>query len=508
MSSLLQTLTRTSAFLQKENFEILRQPRLLISLILGPFLILLIFGLGYRNEARSLRTVFVVPQENSALVQEIEENASTLGPQLVYRGVLTDQEQALRLLETGQVDVVAIAPADASEKIQANQQATFILYHREVDPLQVDYVKYFGQVYIDEVNRRVLLDITQAGQSEASDVAAELSAAKQSAAAMRQALEAGDTLLASQHQSELSGNISAVELAVGASLGLLNGVRDTIGTAENNESAELLSLLNSVTENANALEDAGSSDAALEQLTSIEQDIEALEAKLGQFTRIDPNVLIRPFTSEARSIAPSQPRPSDFYAPAVIALLLQHLAVTIAALSIVRERSVGTMELFRVSPLSAGETLFGKYLSYLLFGGIVAAALTVLLVFGLRVPMLGNWFQYVLVAFAILFTSLGVGFIISLISQTDSQAVQLTMIVLLTSVFFSGFLMSLDLILPLVRVISWALPTTYGIVLLRDILLRGLPANLILMGGLVLIGIALYGIAWLLLRRLISIAQQ
>jgi len=74
----------------------------------------------------------------------------------------------------------------------------------------------------------------------------------------------------------------------------------------------------------------------------------------------------------------------------------------------------------------------------------------------------------------VLFTSLGIGFAISIVSQTDSQAVQYSMIILLASVFFSGFIMSLDMLLPPVRVISWLLPTTYGTLLLRDIALRGL----------------------------------
>ena len=181
--------------------------------------------------------------------------------------------------------------------------------------------------------------------------------------------------------------------------------------------------------------------------------------------------------SETKSVANVQPSISDFFAPAVLALLLQHLAVTFAALSIVRERNVGTMELFRVSPLSAAEALFGKYISYMLFGGVIAAILSALLVFALHVPMLGTGGYFTLVIAAVLFTSLGIGFAISIVSQTDSQAVQYSMIILLASVFFSGFIMSLDMLWEPVRVISWLLPTTYGTLLLRDIALRGIAPN-------------------------------
>ena len=242
-------------------------------------------------------------------------------------------------------------------------------------------------------------------------------------------------------------------------------------------------------------------------ILQIEKDLADLENKLAEFKSVDPAILVNPFRSETKSIAPLQPTLPDFFAPAVLALLLQHLAVTFAALSIVRERNVGTMELFRVSPISAGETLFGKYISYMLFGGVIAAILSALLIFGLHVPMLGNWWYFALVIAAVLFTSLGIGFTISILSQTDSQAVQYSMITLLASVFFSGFIMSLDKLLPLVRVISWMLPNTYGTLLLRDIALRGIAPNWTLLGGLFALGLLLMLVSWRLMHRLITSPQ-
>ncbi|RME78800.1 MAG: hypothetical protein D6784_01910, partial [Chloroflexi bacterium] len=80
-----QFLVRISAFLFKEILEIIRQPLLIITLVLGPFLILLFFGIGFRNEARALRTLFVV-DPNSGMAQAIEQYANSLGPQLVFVG--------------------------------------------------------------------------------------------------------------------------------------------------------------------------------------------------------------------------------------------------------------------------------------------------------------------------------------------------------------------------------------------------------------------------------------
>ena len=101
----------------------------------------------------------------------------------------------------------------------------------------------------------------------------------------------------------------------------------------------------------------------------------------------------------------------------------------------------------------------------------------------------------------LIFTSLALGFLISLISQTDTQAVQYSMLLLLASIFFSGFFLDLRLMWEPVRVVAWSIPATYGIRLLQDIMLRGelSPANIFL--GISAIGIGLFLVDWLLLRR-------
>ncbi|HSD84874.1 MAG TPA: hypothetical protein VLG46_13490, partial [Anaerolineae bacterium] len=69
---LFRSIIRTLSFPRKEIVEILRQPRLVVTLILGPFLILLLVGLGYRSERPPLRTIFVMSEENP-LKKSIED---------------------------------------------------------------------------------------------------------------------------------------------------------------------------------------------------------------------------------------------------------------------------------------------------------------------------------------------------------------------------------------------------------------------------------------------------
>ena len=132
MGSFYRLLIRISAFFRKEIVEILRQPRLILSLVAGPFLILLLFGIGYQNKPRELRTIFVV-EPGSALEGQIEQYASNLGEQLIFTGVTSDVESALDDLRERRVDLVAVTPPDVVGTLRNNEQAIFNLYHNEIE---------------------------------------------------------------------------------------------------------------------------------------------------------------------------------------------------------------------------------------------------------------------------------------------------------------------------------------------------------------------------------------
>ena len=87
---------------------------------------------------------------------------------------------------------------------------------------------------------------------------------------------------------------------------------------------------------------------------------------------IPPEVIAQPVEVVTTNIAPTQPQVVAFFGPAVVALILQHMAVTLTALSLVRERLCGVMELFRISPVNSLEILIGKYLAFGILNGVIA----------------------------------------------------------------------------------------------------------------------------------------
>ena len=90
----------------------------------------------------------------------------------------------------------------------------------------------------------------------------------------------------------------------------------------------------------------------------------------------------------------------------------------------------------------------------------------------------------VAVVAGLLVSSVGLGLMVSALARTDSQAVQYAMLVLFAGLFFGGFFLEVETFTEPVRVLSMALPVTYGISMLHDVMLRGLDPQAIDVAGL------------------------
>ena len=184
-----------------------------------------------------------------------------------------------------------------------------------------------------------------------------------------------------------------------------------------------------------------------------------------------------------------------------MALLLQHIAVSLASLSMVRDRLLGAMEVYRVAPVLPLEIILGKSLSYGLLLSVVGVVLVLLVNRLLGVPMLGDVRWAAASLGLLLFSSLGVGFFIAGLAETETQAVQLAMLVLLSSIFFGGFFLALETLWEPVRAISYVLPVTHGAQGLREVMLRGATPDPISLAALAAIGVVSYALASLELSR-------
>jgi ABC-2 type transport system permease protein len=190
-----------------------------------------------------------------------------------------------------------------------------------------------------------------------------------------------------------------------------------------------------------------------------------------------------------------------FYAPAVMVVLIQHLSITFAALSVVRERSLGTTEVVRVGPTTVADLLLGKYLGYSLIAGAISTVLVIGLVFGFGVPMGGSWSWLAGLMAMVIVASLAFGFLVAAFSDSDSQAVQFSMLALLFTIFFSGFVLSLDRLTDIVKGVAFLVPATPGIASVQDVMFRGQPPRPLMVAALAVYALVVFVASTLLLGR-------
>jgi ABC-2 type transport system permease protein len=166
-------------------------------------------------------------------------------------------------------------------------------------------------------------------------------------------------------------------------------------------------------------------------------------------------------------------RSPNFFVPGVIGVVLQIATTFATAMSLVRERERGTLEQLLVSPLSRWGLMLGKLLPYLCIGLAMAVFLFIIMRFLFHVPILGSLTALSAATTVYVFSLLSLGLLISTRAENQMQALQMTMVFIMPSVFFSGFIFPRETMPWIFHAIGAVLPTTYYISLMRAIILRG-----------------------------------
>ncbi|MBC8076467.1 MAG: ABC transporter permease [Chloroflexales bacterium] len=465
-----KALIRLGSFFGKELNEVRRQPRLILSLVAGPFLILLLFGAGYQGGQPLVRTALVVPPELSA--DETRALTETVGLNFNLVSVGSDEQAAINMLNARQVDLVQVLPGDAQERALRGEQSPVTFTYNEINPLNEQWIQYLGYAQVSEINRGLLLQSAQSFQGETKDANTQLGEIKGTLDALLGNLGGADTASTRdslQRLRQIAGVLAISPLLTNQALG---------GGNPEQTRQELLQLRDDVDTLDKALAD-GDVEQQRDRVAAIRDRVAGLQDLTGKISSTPPQVIISPLVQEYTNKHGAPLDLMTYYVPGVVALLIQHIAVTLGALALVRERLLGAYEVFRVAPVSMSQILIGKYAGYTLFIAFIAVVLS-LLMYALGVPFLGSLLGTAGIILLLTLASLGVGFLISVLSKTDSQAVQLSMLILLLSIFFSGFFLALDNFWEPVRAVGYALPMTHAIIGLQSLMLRGeWPADIV-----------------------------
>lgn len=164
---------------------------------------------------------------------------------------------------------------------------------------------------------------------------------------------------------------------------------------------------------------------------------------------------------------------SHFFVPGLVGIILQLVTLFLTSFAVVRERELGTLEQLFVTPVGRTGLLLGKLLPYALVGFVTLLTVLAVMIYVFGVDIRGSILLLLTLSMLFMVCSLGLGLLVSTIAKTQLEAVQFAFVIMLPSVLLSGFVFPRsEMPLP-IYLISFAIPATYYIEILRGIVLRG-----------------------------------
>jgi ABC-2 type transport system permease protein len=198
-------------------------------------------------------------------------------------------------------------------------------------------------------------------------------------------------------------------------------------------------------------------------------------------------------TAETRMLYNPQLKGAYNFVPGVMAMVLMLVCTMMTAITVVREKEMGTMEVMLVSPVRPLKIIVAKAVPYLLLSMVNVASILLLSVFVLDVPINGS--LLLLLGESVLFTLTCLAFGLLISSSTTSQ--QTAMFISLTGMFLptimlSGFMFPIEnMPLPL-RIISNLVPAKWYYLIVKDVMIKGIGFSAIWKETLVLTGMMLF----------------
>ena len=193
-------------------------------------------------------------------------------------------------------------------------------------------------------------------------------------------------------------------------------------------------------------------------------------------------------------------RSTLFLVPGLIAYIAMITAVASTALSIVREKEVGTIEQVQMAPIGTFSFIVGKTIPYFIIslGSAVLVILASMLLFDL--PMRGNWMALIFALSLFLVGALATGLLISTLSETQQVAFQIALLIsLLPTLLLSGFIFPIASMPRALQIVTTVVPARYFLVALRGIVLKGAPLSHLTAP---LVALAIYAAAMLALASM------
>jgi ABC-type Na+ efflux pump permease subunit len=166
-----------------------------------------------------------------------------------------------------------------------------------------------------------------------------------------------------------------------------------------------------------------------------------------------------------------------FLVPAILAIVMHMLTILFTSFAIVRERESGTLELLMVTPVRIPDLMLGKVLPYAFIGFMDMLLTLGVMVWFFDISISGNFGFLLLASIIFILASLGMGLLISILCHTQVQAIQLTVAIFLPSLLLTGFVFPMEPMPWFIKIISYSLPLTYYLEIIRGVVIKGVGAG-------------------------------
>jgi ABC-2 type transport system permease protein len=191
-----------------------------------------------------------------------------------------------------------------------------------------------------------------------------------------------------------------------------------------------------------------------------------------------------------------------FIVPSLAGILATFITLLVTALSIARERELGTFDQLLVSPCTPGEIIVAKMVPALLIGTVLAGVMVTAGILAFRVPFTGSLPLLLLSLIVFILSIVGIGLMISSVCATQQQAILGTFAVGVPTVLMSGFATPVENMPVVLQWAAEAIPLKHFLVIVQGSFMKGLPPAEVLANAwpMALIAVVTLGVATVFVR--------
>ncbi len=165
--------------------------------------------------------------------------------------------------------------------------------------------------------------------------------------------------------------------------------------------------------------------------------------------------------------------------PGLLGMVVMFMTTLMTAMGVVREREHGTMEQLVVTPIRPFELMIGKIIPYFFVGVLDFALVYFAGVYLFDLSFAGNLPLFMGLTLLLIFTTLGLGLLLSTVAQNQQQAMQLAMMVVMPQVLVSGMIFPLSSLPKVIQYIAYLFPFTHYVPIAKGMFIKGQDLSLL-----------------------------